>query len=140
MDHGRDPLAYALKFGYDSLVEMLRIWYLLGLATLTTTAALGQSARPDPVFDNIPFDRWLKGGNGSKIDWSLSVYPPVLTELQRLRISVVATVDGSTVANWRNSSEMVFFLEVQGHQSRSYRTHLPLTLPEGDPYPFAKSA
>src|SRR5579864_1547328 len=99
-----------------------------GLFLLITIAALGQS---DPAFDNIPFDRWLKGGQGARINWSLSVNPPILTELQRLRTPVVATVDGGTVAKWQKSGQMVFFLEVRDHQNRSYRNHLPLTLPEG---------
>ncbi len=109
---------------------MLRISYLYVLA-MTATAALGQSSRPDPAFDSIPFDKWLKGGQSAKIDWSLTVDPPILTELQRLRTTVVATVDGSVVAKWRSSGQMVLFLEVRDHQGHSYRTHLPLTLPEG---------
>jgi hypothetical protein len=44
---------------------------------------------------------------------------------------MVATVDGSVVAKWRSSGQMVLFLEVRDHQNRIYRTHLPLTLPEG---------
>jgi len=98
------------------------------LFLLITIAALGQT---DRAFDNIPFDQWLKGGHDAKIDWSLSVDPPVLTELQRLRISVVATVEGSTVAKWQDPGQMVFFLEVRDRQNRIYRTHLPLTLPGG---------
>src|SRR5271170_3708698 len=103
---------------------MVRISYLLLLITI---AALGP---PDPAFGNIPFDKWLREGQGAKIDWSLRVDPPVLTELQRLRVSVVATVDGGTVAKWRESGQMALFLEVWDHRYHRYRTHLPLTLPE----------
>ncbi len=104
---------------------MVRIVHLFLLIAI---GALGQ---PNPSFDDIQFERWLKGGQGMKVDWSLTVDPPVLTELQRLRTSVVATVAGDTVAKWQSSGPMVLFLEVRDHQNGSYRTHLPLTLPEG---------
>ncbi len=102
---------------------MVRISYLL----LITIAALGQG---DPAFENIMFDKSLKGDRERRFDWSLRVDPPVLTELQRLRISVVATVDGGNVAKWQDPGQMASFLEVRDHQNRSYRTQLPLTLPE----------
>ena len=98
------------------------------LFLLIAIAAMGQQ---DPAFDGIPFDKWLKGGQGAKLDWRLRVDPPVLTELQRLRISVAATVEGATVAKWQSSGQMVLFIEVRDHQNHSYRTHLPLNLPVG---------
>ncbi len=103
---------------------MLRTWRLL---PLLATAALAQ---PDPSFDTVPFDKWLKGEHNAKINWSLSVAPPSLIELQRLWTSVAATVDGDTVKKWRSSGPMMLFIEVRDRQNRRYRTHLPLTLPD----------
>ena len=68
---------------------MLRIWLLVLLGEI---AGVGQT---DTAFDKVPFDSWLKGGSGARIQWSLSVATPVLTELQRLRTSVAAVLDES---------------------------------------------
>ena len=73
----------------------------------------------NPAFDNIPFDSWLQGGDEAHIQWSLRVIPPVLGELQRLRTSVVATVDESEVVQRQNLGQLVFFLEVRDHRDRS---------------------
>ncbi len=103
---------------------MVRIVHLF---LLIAVAALGQ---PDSAFDGVPFDKWLKGGHNAKIDWSLSVDPPALTEFQRLMTSVAAAVDAGTAAKWQYSGPMVLFLEVRDRQNRRYRTHLPLVLPK----------
>jgi hypothetical protein len=108
---------------------MFRTWSLFLFVAIV---ALGQSA--DAAFDNVPFDRWLKGERNAKIDWSLSVSPPILTELQRLLTSVAATVDGNTLKKRQYSSPMLLFLEARDHQKRRYRTHLVLTLPKGTDY------
>ncbi len=97
---------------------------------LVGVAVLGQTAQPDPAFDGIPFDNWLKGGHGAKIDWSLSVDPPALTEFQRLLTSVAAAVDAGTAAKWQYSGPMVLLIEVRDRQNRRYRTHLPLVVPK----------
>ncbi len=108
---------------------MFRTWSLLLLVAIV---ALGQFA--DPAFDNIPFDKWLEGEHNAKIDWSLGVSPPILTELQRLMTSVTATVDGDTLKKRYHSGPMLLFLEARDHQGRRYRTHIVLSLPKGTDY------
>jgi hypothetical protein len=108
---------------------MFRTWSLFLFVAIV---ALGQST--DPAFDNVPFDRWLKEERNAKIDWSLSVSAPILTELQRLLTSVTATVAGDSLTKRQYSGPMLLFLEARDRQKRRYRTHLLLTLPEGTDY------
>lgn len=100
------------------LTEMLRIFYLLAAAL----AAQGQNGHPDPVFDKIPFEEWLKGGGEGRIKWNLHANPPRLTVHQRLATVISVQIDGSEFVK-RKPAKLVVFLEVRDAANRVYRTH-----------------
>ena len=103
---------------------MLRIWYL---SVLAATLAPGQG-RPDPAFDKVPFDDWLKGHNDAHIHWSLRVFPAYLGESQRLETSVTAVVDADDFLKRSKRGRVVVFLEIRDHDNRAYRSRRVLSL------------
>jgi len=108
-----------------ALIAMLRIWFLSGLVA---TVVLGQVGLPDPAFDNIPFEQWLKGGGDERIHWSLRVSPPALSESQKLESGIRAFVDASEFAKRPEPGRMVLFIEIRDQDNHTYRSHRPLTL------------
>jgi len=104
-------------FAMIRLTEMLRIFCLLA-----AVAAWGQQGRPDPVFDKVPFDEWLKGEGESRIRWTLHIAPPRLTPHQRLSASISVEIDGNEFVK-RKPAKLVVFLEVRDEANRVYRTH-----------------
>jgi hypothetical protein len=114
----RDIAMAAHRFRYDSLDAMLRILQFCVLAT-----ALGQQGSPDPVFEKVPFDEWLKGGTEARIRWSMRISPARLTVYQRLAVNVSVEVDG---AEFLKRSHLVVFLEIRDRDGNRYRNHRAL--------------
>jgi hypothetical protein len=97
---------------------MLRILQFCVLAT-----ALGQQGSPDPVFEKVPFDEWLKGGTEARVRWSMHVSQARLTVYQRLAVNVSVEVDG---AEFLKRSHLVVFLEIRDRGGNRYRNHRAL--------------
>jgi hypothetical protein len=108
-----------------ALIAMPRIWLLASFAAILV---LGQAGLPDPAFDNIPFEQWLKGSDEARIEWSLRVFPPLLSESQRLESAIWAVVDASEFAKRPEPGRMVLFFEIRDQENRTYRSHKPLIL------------
>ncbi len=108
-----------------ALIAMLRIWLMSSFAAIL---ALGQARLPDPAFDNIPFEQWLKGGDEAHIEWSLRVFRPDLSEDQRFESAIWAVVDASEFAKRPEPGRMVLFFEIRDPENRTYRSHKPLIL------------
>jgi hypothetical protein len=100
----------------------LRNCYLLVLAA----AAAGQQGRPDPAFEKIPFEEWLKGGGEARIRWSLRMDRAVLDAHQRLATAVVIEVDGAELAKRNRPGQLVVFVEIRDQENRVYRSHRAL--------------
>jgi hypothetical protein len=99
---------------------MLRNVYL---ALLCALAAFGQQGLPDPVFDRIPFEEWLKGGGDAHIRWSMQVFPYRLGVQQRLRVGLSARIDGEEFVKRSGPGQMVVFVEIRDRDDRVFRTH-----------------
>jgi hypothetical protein len=106
------------------LTEMLRIFSLLPIGWL---AAFGQEGWPDPVFQKVPFDEWLKGGQDARIRFTMRVMPARLSAHQRMAVMVGVEVDGSEFVKRPKSGQIVVFLEIRDHDGRVFRTHKSLT-------------
>src|SRR5271156_6489939 len=99
---------------------MLRILPTLLIGWL---AAFGQEGLPDPVFRNVPFDEWLKGGEDARIRFTMRVLPPRLSSHQRMAVAIAVEVDGSEFTKRPKSGQIVVFLEIRDHDGKVYRTH-----------------
>jgi hypothetical protein len=104
---------------------MRRIWYLFLLAAMS---ALGQPGSPDPAFEKIPFDNWLKGSGQARMRWSMRVFPPSLSEHQRLETYIWAVVDADEFVKRAKRGQMMLFLEIRDRDNRTFRIHRTLGL------------
>jgi hypothetical protein len=103
---------------------MLRFFSLL---LIGWPAVFGQGGRPDPVFQKVPFDEWLKGGEDAHIRFTLRVTPARLSAHQRMAVMVGVEVDGGEFVKRPKSGQIVVFLQIRDRDSHVYRTHQPLT-------------
>jgi hypothetical protein len=102
------------------LAEMRRNFYL---PLLCAVAAFGQQGLPDPVFDRIPFDEWLKGDGDARIRWSLMTYPANLSVHQRMATVVSVRIEGAEFVKRNGAGQLVVFMEIRDHDNRVFRTH-----------------
>src|ERR1700722_4644221 len=102
------------------LAEMLRNFYL---CLMCAVGAFGQKGLPDPVFDRIPFEQWLKGGEDAHIRWSTDILPARLGVHQRLSVVLSVRVDGSEFVKRSGPGQMVVFVEIRDRGDRVFRTH-----------------
>jgi hypothetical protein len=94
--------------------------------------AEGQSSRPDSAFDTIQFGEWLNHADDAHIDWSMRVWPPYLSENQRLETSITALVDIREFVKRPEPGQMVLFIEIRDRDNQVYRSHRPLGLSNKD--------
>ena len=109
------------------LAEMLRNFYL---CLMCAVGAFGQKGLPDPVFDRIPFEQWLKGGEDAHIRWSTDILPARLGVHQRLSVVLSVRVDGSEFVKRSGPGQMVVFMEIRDRDDRVFRTHRALHFEE----------
>jgi len=109
------------------LAEMLRNFYL---CLMCAVAAFAQKGQQDAVFDRIPFDQWLKGGEDAHIRWSTDVVQARLSVHQRLSVILAVRVDGSELVKRSGPGQMVVFMEIRDHEDRVFRTHRALHFEE----------
>jgi len=93
-------------------------------------AAFGQKGVPDPVFDRIPFEQWLRGGEDTRIRWSAEVLPAHLGVHQRLSVVLSVRVDGSEFVKRSGPGQLVVFMEIRDHDDHAFRTHRALHFEE----------
>jgi hypothetical protein len=104
---------------------MMRIFYLLSMGALA-----GQGV-PDPAFDRIPFERWLKGGGEVPMRWSIrSSRPAMLTIHQRMVVRFNIEVAGVEFVKRTGQGRLVAFLEIRDRDNRSYRAHSQIKFKE----------
>jgi hypothetical protein len=99
---------------------ILRISYL---AYACSVAAWAQQGLPDPVFNLIPFEQWLKGGGDAHIRWSTQMFPIRLGVHQRLRVGLSVRIDGEEFVKRSGPEQMVVFIEIRDREDRVFRTH-----------------
>jgi hypothetical protein len=99
------------------------LFYLLLIGAL---AVFGQPGLPDPAFERIPFEEWLKGSDEARIRCAMRIFTPRLTTHQRMAATVVLEIDGSEFVKRAQSARMVVFLDIRDRDNHVYRTHRPL--------------
>jgi len=109
------------------MIPLIEMWRIFCLLLIGGPAAFGQGGLPDAVFQKIPFDEWLKGGEQNPIRCSMRILPARLSAHQRLTVMVGVEVDGGEFVKRPKSGQIVVFLEIRDRDGRVYRTHRPLT-------------
>lgn len=100
------------------LTPVLLVWSLAA-----APFAPAQNGSPDSSFARIPFDEWLKGGDQTRMKWSVRVSHPQLSNHQRLLVEVETLVDGVELAKRRGKGQLVIFVQVTDAQDHRYQNH-----------------
>jgi hypothetical protein len=87
-----------------------------------------QVAVPDPAFERVPFEQWLKEGEQGPFHWSVHVNGGVLSNHQRLRVRIEVTIDGGDLASRLGDGYMVMMMQIEDADHRLYRSHRGLDL------------
>ncbi len=110
---------------------MRRIFYLAYACSVAAWAQpLPQQGLPDPVFDHIPFDQWLKDSGDAHIKWSAEVLPSRLSVYQRVAVVLAVRIDGAEFVKRTGTGQVVVFLEIRDREDRVFRTHQALHFDE----------
>ena len=97
---------------------------VLALALSAAVPAHGsQRGLPDPAFDNIPFEQWLKEPLQSKFHWSLKVSRAELSFHQRLASSVEILLDGRDLEKRPREGELLLLIQITDADGVVYRQH-----------------
>lgn len=110
---------------------MIRLTAMRGLffLTLVGTAALGQGL-PDRAFQRVPFEQWLKGGDQTRLRWSMRTVPATLSIHQRMVVRFVIEVDGGEFTKRPGGGRLISFLEIRDHDGQTFQMHRRLNAKE----------
>ena len=97
---------------------------LVGLAA----SPLAMHAQTDPVFSQVPFDRWLSEGDQSHMRWNVRISEPQLSTHQRLIASIDVDVDGAELAKRRGKGQFLVFVQVNDEKGRVWQNHVEMDL------------
>jgi len=93
-------------------------------------SAFGQQGLPDPVFDRIPFEQWLKESGDSHMRWSAHILPSTLSVHQRLSVLLSVRIEGAEFVNRSGPGQLVVFMEIRDRDDQVFRTHRGLHFDE----------
>src|SRR5579863_6904005 len=97
---------------------------------LIAFAAFAPAARAqtDPVFSQIPFDRWLSEGDQSHMRWNVRMSEPGLSTHQRLVAGVYVDVDGAELARRRGKGQFLVLVQITDEKGRVWQNHQEMNL------------
>jgi hypothetical protein len=96
-------------------------------ALLSAQTDAPQSSR-DPVFADIPFDKWLTGADQSHIRWSTQISDPQLSSHQRIAARVFAQVDGNELAKRRGKGKLLVLVQIDDGHGHVWQNHQEMDL------------
>src|SRR3984957_12454107 len=109
-----------------SIVSLPLLAALLGTAAVPQGFAQRRSL--DPEFAKVPFDEWFKGGDQAQIKWKIRIFPPRLSNHQRLVTQITVALDGAELAKRRGEGQMIAFVQITDQQGRPYQNHATIPL------------
>ena len=105
----------------------------LALSAVIPAQDSGQHGLPDPAFDNIPFEQWLKDPPQSNFHWSVKVSRAELSFHQRLLSSVDISLDGRDFEKRLGNGELLLLIQITDAAGVFYRQHGSIELSKLDP-------
>lgn len=102
---------------------MVCSFLFLFLSAVSVAPGNGQRGRPDPAFEQIPFDQWLSEGDQAHFRWTVSVAPAELSFHQRLISRVEIRLDGKDLDTRRSHGELRFFVQITDADGTRYEDH-----------------
>jgi hypothetical protein len=112
------------------MIRLAAMSWIPYLAYACSVALWAQPGLPDPVFDRIPFDQWLKESGDAHIRWTMAVLAPAFSAHQRMSGLVSVRVDGAEFVKRSGPGQLVIFLEIRDRDDRAFRTHRALKYDE----------
>jgi hypothetical protein len=82
----------------------------------------------DPLFQTLPFQEWIAGGEQTQFKWTLKIAPPHLSNHQRLITEVEARMDGVELAKRRGKGELLVMVQFTDADGRVYQGHESIDL------------
>jgi len=110
-----------------TMAPVTRFAPFLLLIALTAFPAQ-QDGSADPVFSQIPFDRWISQGDQSHMRWSVRLSDPELSTHQRLVTEVSVQVDGAELARRRGQGQFLVLVQVTDEKGRVWQNHQEMDL------------
>lgn len=95
-------------------------------------AGAASGGQLDPVFDKIPFHKWVEAGEPAKIKASFEIPEPILSAHQRLMATARLRIDGRTLLDMVGKGGLVIFLEVRDAAGTIWQTHSVYDLTKAD--------
>jgi hypothetical protein len=104
------------------------LFALLLVAAAPSAPADTPGGSPDPVFANIPFDRWSEENQGARWRWETRVSTPVLSQHQRLMIRITVQVDGLEQVKRQGQGRLMMLVQLRDREGRVYQNHSSVSL------------
>jgi hypothetical protein len=106
-------------------VTRFATFLLLASPLLAQTA---QDGLTDPVFSQVPFDKWLSQGDPSHMHWTVRLSEPQLSAHQRLLAAVSVSVDGAELVRRRGKGQFLVLVQVNDEKGRVWQNHQEMDL------------
>jgi hypothetical protein len=101
-------------------------WTLLALvlvAAAPSAPADTPGGSSDPIFANIPLDRWTEENQGARLRWETRISKPVLSPHQRLMIRITVQVDGLELVKRQGQGTLLMLVQLRDRADRVYQFH-----------------
>ena len=115
-----------------SVPDFVRFFFSAVLTIVLLAAASTQPGTPDPVFEKIPFDRWLGEPPNPNFHWKVRVPRAELSFHQRLVVPVEIELDGRDLETRRDHGSMVFLIQITDRVGTLFRHHTSIELSKFD--------
>ena len=105
---------------------------LLGLFLFVRIPAFSQvMPKSDPhLFDQVPFDQWVKEGHSEQIPFKFHVYDAQLSIYQRLVVHIQMLVQGKELSKRGDTGDLLAFVQITDNSNHMAHDALKLELPK----------
>lgn len=105
---------------------------LLGLLLFVCIPAFSQvMPKSDPhLFDQVPFDQWVKEGHIEQIPFKFHVYDAQLSIYQRLVVHIQMLVQGKELSRRGDKGDLLAFVQIADNSNHMAHDALKLELPK----------
>lgn len=110
------------------LANRSSLWLHVAFTLAFASRSMAQGSAADPVFANIPFEKWLESREPAQIRWTPRIMPATLSVHQRFRTRVVIEVDGNEVATRAGKGHLLMLTQFTDASGRTYQTHQAIGL------------
>jgi hypothetical protein len=90
----------------------------------------GTPSNLDPIFSTVPFNQWMAAPDQTQIPFKGDASLPLLSDFQRLRVTMSITIDGREIAKRPAAGRLLFLLQFTDTSRHIYQGHGEVQLKE----------